>query len=98
LKTHILTVLKNMMSFRRKSSGNMPSGSSDSSFMAIDGNNHIELFCILGVCEKQNNPGEVLLNKARQMQWSLLAVIASCFPDVTPLSCLSVWLEITAAR
>ncbi|KAK8457117.1 hypothetical protein SEVIR_3G127700v4 [Setaria viridis] len=98
LRTHILTVLKNMMSLRRKSSGNIPSGSSDSSFSAVDGNNPVELFGILGVCEKQKNPGEALLNKAKQMQWSLLAMIASCFPDVTPLSCLSVWLEITAAR
>jgi len=32
------------------------------------------------------------------MQWSLLAMIASWFPDVTPLSCLTVWLEIAAAR
>ncbi|KAJ1264321.1 hypothetical protein BS78_09G254700 [Paspalum vaginatum] len=98
LRTHILTVLKNMMSLRRKSSGIIPSGSSDSSFSAVDGNNPMELFCILGVCEKQKNPGEALLNKAKQMQWSLLAMIASCFSDVTPLSCLSVWLEITAAR
>ena len=98
LRTHILTVLKNMMSLRRKSSGNIPSGSSDLSFSAVDGNNPMELFCILGLCEKQKNPGEALLNKAKQMQWSLLAMIASCFPDVTPLSCLSAWLEITAAR
>ena len=98
LRTHILTVLKSMMSLRRKSSGNIPSGSSDLSFSAVDGNNPMELFCILGLCEKQKNPGEALLNKAKQMQWSLLAMIASCFPDVTPLSCLSVWLEIIAAR
>ena len=87
-----------MMSLRRKASGNIPPGSSDSSFATVDGNNSMELFCILGVCEKQKNPGEALLIKAKQMQWSLLAMIASCFPDVTPLSCLSVWLEITAAR
>jgi hypothetical protein len=24
--------------------------------------------------------------------------VASCFPDVTSLSCLTAWLEITAAR
>lgn len=98
LRAHILTVLKNMISLRRKSSGNVPSGSSDPSFSSVDGNNPMELFCILGVCEKQKNPGEALLIKAKQMQWSLLAMIASCFPDVTPLTCLSVWLEITAAR
>ena len=87
-----------MMSLRRKASGNIPSGSSYSSFSAVDGNNPMELFCILGVCEKQKNPGEALLIKAKQMQWSLLAMIASWFPDVTPLSCLTIWLEIAAAR
>ncbi|KAE8791643.1 hypothetical protein D1007_33903 [Hordeum vulgare] len=98
LRTHILTVLKNTLSNRRKSSSNIPSGSRDPSFLSVDGDNPMELFCILAVCEKQKNPGEALLNKAKQMQWSLLALIASCFPDVTLLSCLSFWLEITAAR
>ncbi|KAG8053146.1 hypothetical protein GUJ93_ZPchr0001g29494 [Zizania palustris] len=98
LRTHILTILKNMMSTRRKSSSNVPSGSSDSSFFAADGDNHMELFSVIAVCEKQKNPGEALLNKAKQMQWSLLAMIASCFSDVTALSCLSVWLDITTAR
>ncbi|XP_015650038.1 uncharacterized protein [Oryza sativa Japonica Group] len=97
LRTHILTILKNMMSARRKSSSNVSSGS-DSSFFAVDGDNSMELFSVLAVCEKQKNPGEALLNKAKQMQWSLLAMIASCFSDVTPLSCLSVWLDITASR
>uniref|UniRef100_A0A0E0JEY2 Spatacsin C-terminal domain-containing protein n=1 Tax=Oryza punctata TaxID=4537 RepID=A0A0E0JEY2_ORYPU len=98
LRTHILTILKNMMSARRKSSSNVSSGSNDSSFFAVDGDNSMELFSVLAVCEKQKNPGEALLNKAKQMQWSLLAMIASCFSDVTPLSCLSVWLDITASR
>jgi spatacsin len=57
-----------------------------------------ELFRILADCEKQKNPGESLLKKAKEMSWSILALIASCFPDVSPLSCLTVWLEITAAR
>jgi len=49
--------MKNMMSLRRKASGNIPPGSSDSSFATIDGNNSMELFCILGACEKQKNLG-----------------------------------------
>ncbi|VAH57992.1 unnamed protein product [Triticum turgidum subsp. durum] len=98
LRTHILTVLKNTLSNRRKSSSNVPSGSRDPSLLSVDGDDPMELFCILAVCERQKNPGEALLNKAKQMQWSLLALIASCFPDVTLLSCLSFWLEITAAR
>lgn len=59
---------------------------------------HAELFRILADCEKQKNPGESLLKKAKEMSWSILAMIASCSPDVSPLSCLTVWLEITAAR
>ncbi|XP_044339093.1 uncharacterized protein [Triticum aestivum] len=98
LRTHILTVLKNTLSNRRKSSSNVPSGSRDPFLLSVDGDDPMELFCILAVCERQKNPGEALLNKAKQMQWSLLALIASCFPDVTLLSCLSFWLEITAAR
>ncbi|KAM0918674.1 hypothetical protein ACQ4PT_008706 [Festuca glaucescens] len=98
LRTHILTVLKHTQSNRRKSSSNIPSGSKESSFLSVDGDDPMEIFCILAICEKQKNPGEALLNKAKQMQWCLLALIASCFPDVTILSCLSCWLEITAAR
>ncbi|XP_006643839.2 uncharacterized protein LOC102717287 isoform X2 [Oryza brachyantha] len=98
LRTHILTILKNMMSTRRKSSNNATSGSSEFSFVAVDGDSTMELFSVLAVCEKQKNPGNALLNQAKQMQWSLLAMIASCFSDATPLSCLSVWLDITAAR
>lgn len=58
----------------------------------------VELFGILAECEKRENPGEALLIKAKELCWSILAMIASCFPDVSPLSCLTVWLEITAAR
>lgn len=58
----------------------------------------VELFGIIAECEKLKNPGEALLVKAKELCWSILAMIASCFPDVSPLSCLAVWLEITAAR
>lgn len=58
----------------------------------------MELFGLLAECERQKNPGEALLTKAKDLCWSLLAMIASCFSDVSPLSCLAVWLEITAAR
>lgn len=58
----------------------------------------VELFRILAECERQKNPGELLLKKAKDLSWSILAMIASCFADVSPLSCLTVWLEITAAR
>jgi len=57
LRTHILTTMKNMMSLRRKASGNIPLGSSDSSFTTVDGNNSMELFCILELCEKQKKLG-----------------------------------------
>lgn len=66
----------------------------------VDDNIHfpVELFAILAECEKQKNSGEALLIKAKDLSWSILAMIASCFADVTPLACLTVWLEITAAR
>lgn len=101
LKAHILTVLKNMQSRRTVSS------STNSSTMVKMNENPfpndkiytpLELFGILAECEKQNNPGETLLLKAKEMGWSILALVASCFSDVSPLSCLTVWLEITAAR
>lgn len=57
-----------------------------------------ELFGLLAECEKEQNPGEALLIKAKDLRWPLLAIIASCFSDVSALSCLTVWLEITAAR
>ena len=58
----------------------------------------VELFALVATCEKHKNPGGVLLTRAKDLRWSLLAMIASCFPDVSPLSCMIVWLEITAAR
>ena len=58
----------------------------------------MELFALLAECERQKNPGEALLTKAKDLRWSLLAMVASCFSDVSPISCLTVWLEITAAR
>lgn len=57
-----------------------------------------ELFRVLAYSEKLKNPGGYLLSKAKELSWSILALIASCFPDIAPLSCLTIWLEITAAR
>ncbi|KDP35278.1 hypothetical protein JCGZ_09437 [Jatropha curcas] len=98
LKIHILTVLKGMQSRKKAGSPSYSdiveetSCSNDSVLIPV------ELFRILADCEKQKDPGEALLRKAKEMSWSLLAMVASCFPDVSPLSCLTVWLEITAAR
>ncbi|XP_043696644.1 uncharacterized protein LOC122647289 isoform X2 [Telopea speciosissima] len=105
LKIHILTVLKSLQSTRKKSSSSSNSAScstgrsNEISFSTEDNIlNPVELFGLLAECEKQKNPGDALLIKAKDLRWSLLAMIASCFPDVSPLSCLMVWLEITAAR
>lgn len=100
LKTHVLTILRSMQSARKKTSSltnTSSSGSSEVSFNT-DTSTTLELFEILAECEKQKNPGEALLRKAKDLRWSLLAMIASCFADVSPLACLTVWLEITAAR
>lgn len=101
LKIHIVTVLKGLLSRKKVSSStnsdtfekrNEASFADESSFIPV------ELFGILAECEKGKNAGEALLVKAKELCWSILAMVASCFPDVSPLSCLTVWLEITAAR
>ncbi|KAG5245302.1 Glycoside hydrolase, family 19, catalytic [Salix suchowensis] len=101
LKIHLLTVLKGMQ--LRKKSGSPAysyTGENGSETFCFQEDMLIpaELFRILADCERKKNPGESLLKKAKEMSWSILAMIASCFPDVSPLSCLTVWLEITAAR
>ncbi|XP_021728108.1 uncharacterized protein LOC110695197 isoform X1 [Chenopodium quinoa] len=101
LRTHILTVLRGMQ-WRRKnaspSNSDSPKGRNESSHPDQTLFISAELFQILAQCEKQKESGKSLLLKAKELSWSLLAVVASCFPDVAPLSCLTVWLEITAAR
>ncbi|KAF5794542.1 putative spatacsin [Helianthus annuus] len=101
LKVHITTVLKGMQSRKNSPSSsnfNTTNKKNESSF--LEDNNYIpvELFGIIADCEKQKNPGETLLLKAKDLCWSVLAMVAACFPDVSALCCLTVWLEITAAR
>ncbi|GMI67631.1 hypothetical protein like AT4G39420 [Hibiscus trionum] len=98
LKIHILTVLKSMQSKKTASSQSYLDKKNESPFPEENVYIPVELFSALADCEKQKNPGEALLLKAKDFSWSILAMIASCFPDVSPLSCLTVWLEITAAR
>lgn len=97
----MLTVLRGMQS--KKKVGSAPFSdtlekSSETPFPEENICVPVELFQILAVCEKQKYPGEALLMKAKELSWSILAMVASCFLDVSPLSCLTVWLEITAAR
>ncbi|KAL3818833.1 hypothetical protein ACJIZ3_004738 [Penstemon smallii] len=101
LKTHILTVLKSMRSRKKlSSSSNVDTADRRGETFLSEENIYlpVELFGIIAECEKQERPGEALLLKAKNLCWSVLAMIASCFADVSPLSCLTVWLEITAAR
>ncbi|KAJ7945315.1 Spatacsin [Quillaja saponaria] len=100
LKFHISTVLKGMQSKKATSSSYSDDREKmcETSFPDENRCIPIELFQILAECEKQRNPGEALLMKAKDLSWSILAMVASCFPDVSPLSCLTIWLEITAAR
>jgi spatacsin len=63
-----------------------------------ESNTMAELFVVVTQCEKQKFPGEALLKKARMMHWPLLAIIASCFSDISTLSCAAFWLEITCSR
>ncbi|CAH8345161.1 unnamed protein product [Eruca vesicaria subsp. sativa] len=100
LKAHILTVLRHANSKKKAtisssddtSRGLTCSLSEDGSYVSA------ELFRVLAYSEKLKNPGDYLLSKAKELSWSILALIASCFPDVSPISCLTIWLEITAAR
>ncbi|XP_047335346.1 spatacsin [Impatiens glandulifera] len=101
LRNHILTVLKGLLAKKKIGSSPTLDTSENKGGTAISEENTFiptELFGILADCEKQKSPGKVLLLKAKELCWSVLAMIASCFSDVTPLSCLTVWLEITAAR
>lgn len=100
LKVHITTVLKGMQSRKSAPSSNFNTTNKKNESLFLEDNNYIpvELFGIIADCEKQKNPGETLLLKAKDLCWSVLAMVAACFPDVTPLCCLTVWLEITAAR
>ncbi|KAJ8447051.1 hypothetical protein Cgig2_033620 [Carnegiea gigantea] len=95
LRTHILTVLRGMQSKKKVDSSEIRS---ESVLSGQDNGRPSELFQNLAHCEKQKQPGKALLLKAKELSWSLLAIVASCFPDVAALSCLTVWLEITAAR
>ncbi|XP_023634817.1 uncharacterized protein LOC17879534 [Capsella rubella] len=100
LKAHILTVLRYSNSKKKATisysddttRGFTCSSSEDGAYVSA------ELFRVLAYSEKLKNPGGYLLSKAKELSWSILALIASCFPDVAPLSCLTIWLEITAAR
>ncbi|KAL8160713.1 hypothetical protein V2J09_002250 [Rumex salicifolius] len=101
LQTHILTVLRGMQSRGitvSSQNSSILNHMTDDFSMGQGFNVPAELFEILAECEKQRQPGKALLIKAKQLSWSMLAIIASCFPDVTAFSCLTVWLEITAAR
>eukprot|EP01018_Ginkgo_biloba_P020370 Gb_30364 [translate_table: standard] len=103
LRSHILTVLKSMQSSRQKASSaaNFPSSVTDSQLLGTSSINAMmptELFGLLAECEKEKHAGRALLVEAKDLRWPLLAIVASCFPDVSSLSCLTVWLEITAAR
>ncbi|XP_057774546.1 uncharacterized protein LOC130993606 isoform X2 [Salvia miltiorrhiza] len=99
LKSHISTVLRSMLSRKKTAPLNIDTGEKDITFLS-NANlcMPVELFGIIAECERHERPGEALLLKAKNLSWSILAMVASCFPDVSPLSCLTVWLEITAAR
>uniref|UniRef100_A9U2Z6 Predicted protein n=1 Tax=Physcomitrium patens TaxID=3218 RepID=A9U2Z6_PHYPA len=102
LRSHILTVLKCLPTASPKpptTYGNVShfsSGFCPNIRGSIDAPR--ELFFILAECETKKQAGRELLCRAKVLRWPLLAIVASCFTDVTPLSCLTTWLELTAAR
>ncbi|XP_078164792.1 spatacsin carboxy-terminus protein isoform X3 [Carex rostrata] len=92
LRAHVLTVLRSMKSAPKKSD--------DEGYLSAneESNTPAELFMVVTQCEKQKFPGEALLRKARLMRWPFLAIVASCFNDISTLSCAAFWLEITGSR
>lgn len=94
LKCHIVTVLKSIPVAQPKARLDSPQNS------ALEFNEGIpeDLFSILAACEKHKSPSSELLAKSKELQWPLLAVVASCFDDANPTFCLTAWLEIAAAR
>ncbi|XP_024371913.1 uncharacterized protein [Physcomitrium patens] len=101
LRSHILTVLKFLTPASPKPltpHSNVSHFSSGESPDAFENGAPGELFSLLAECETEKQPGRELLGRAKVLRWPLLAVVASCFADVTPLSCLTTWLELTAAR
>ena len=73
-------------------------GFSGETLTSFEGGVPGELFALLAECETEKQPGRELLSRAKVLRWPLLAIVASCHSDVTPLSCLTTWLELTAAR
>ncbi|KAL2630311.1 hypothetical protein R1flu_014997 [Riccia fluitans] len=102
LQSHLLTLLKSLPGPTLDKSTDQTPGTSSILSPFVGSGPDIgtagELFSLLAECEHGRRPGKALLMKAKDLRWPLLAVVASCFNDVTPLSCLTVWLEITAAR
>lgn len=95
LKFHILTVLK---SLHTSTQSKIRPDSKETSKFVFDSTSQEEFFRLLAECENEKCPGGKLLAKSKELQWPLLAVVASCFDDVKPVSCLRIWLKITAAR
>ncbi|GAQ85863.1 hypothetical protein KFL_002580120 [Klebsormidium nitens] len=93
LKEHVLIVLRSL-------GGSLGSNSEADPVGALPGQNEeaapTELFAILAECEKGPRPGVVLLEKARELGWPLLAVAASAYEGADIQSCLATWLATMA--
>lgn len=94
LKCHIVTVLKSIPVAQPK----VRLDSREISALEFHEGIPEDLFSILAACEKHKSPSSELLAKSKELQWPLLAVVASCFDDANPIFCLTTWLEIAAAR
>lgn len=82
LRQHLITCVKQMEAER----GAYASQSNDDDVQSSD------LFEHINQARSQVHPGEALLKYAQKLRRPFLAVIAQCFPDVTPLNCIIVWL------
>lgn len=82
LRQHLITCVKQMEADR----GTFTDQQADEEAQSSD------LFELINQARNQVHPGEALLKYAQKLRRPLLAVIAQCFPDVTPLNCMIVWL------
>lgn len=82
LRQHLITCVKQMEAER----GTFVTQQNEEEVQSSD------LFELINQARNQVHPGETLLKYAQKFRRPLLAVIAQCFPDVTPLNCMIVWL------
>ena len=89
LRDHVYIVAQNMATHPSNRSNLLI----DEADAVLEGQSNMEdIFDILFECAKKDEPGFALLDTGLRMKRPLLAVLATCFHDPTPLlDCLVTW-------